>query len=65
MHGEYSDNYHTYMANAAIWVVNLWDFRNKPQELSPSEVDIMLQNVWKIPQEKMVLFSLILVQIVK
>ena len=25
MHDEYSDNQHTFMANAAIWLVNLKD----------------------------------------
>ena len=33
MRGEYADNRHTYMANAAIWLVNLYDFGNNPWEL--------------------------------
>ena len=30
MHGEYSDNRHASMANAAIWLVNLQEFGDNP-----------------------------------
>ena len=33
MRGEYCDNHHAYMANTAIWLVNLYDFWNNPHDL--------------------------------
>ena len=33
MRGEYADNHHAYMANDAIWLVNLYEFWNNPQDL--------------------------------